>query len=524
MKPFVALLICIAVWQPCLLPQEASGRPKRPLIPTTWDHEALEGLELPLASPAPSPTHVSSDYYYRIPIRPIYATYPIYGPGHEPPGYIEWLKRQKPKILWDYSSSGKPVHAPPLRTKEEWIKAGEMVFSSPIDWDDSAVAVVRDPTMYQRTGMHLTKDGRMPYLRYVVRKSGLVEVGSDACAACHTRLMQDGSVIQGAQGNNPLERYGAYFDRLLAADSEHGKSFLEEERRGVLQNYAAPWVEKDPHAGINEMPLSEIIAWFETIPPGVQARTGTSLLYPPQVPDLIGVEARHYLDHTGLVRQRTIADLMRYAALNQAIDRLSMFGEFQPAAVLFDPVRLTDPTHLPEAKFSARYSDEQLYALALYLYSLRPPQNPNKFDEMAALGEKVFQREGCAGCHTPPLYSNNRLTPAGDFEPPAAHLKAFEILPIRVGTDPNLALKTRRGTGYYKVPSLRGVWYRGPFEHNGSVATLEDWFDINRLREDYVPTGFLGYGMKTRALRGHEYGLKLSPADKRALISFLKTL
>jgi hypothetical protein len=45
-------------------------------------------------------------------------------------------------------------------------------------------------------------------------------------------------------------------------------------------------------------------------------------------------------------------------------------------------------------------------------------------------------------------------------------------------------METRRGTGYYKVPSLRGVWYRGPFEHNGSVATLEDWFDPSRLRDD----------------------------------------
>ncbi len=106
---------------------------------------------------------------------------------------------------------------------------------------------------------------------------------------------------------------------------------------------------------------------------GVQARTGTSLFYPPQVPDLIGVEARKYLDHTGLVRQRSIGDLMRYAALNQAIDRLSRFGDFQPAAESFPPAGLTDPARLPAAKFAARYSDEQLYALALYLYSLRPP-------------------------------------------------------------------------------------------------------------------------------------------------------
>ena len=81
-----------------------------------------------------------------------------------------------------------------------------------------------------------------------------------------------------------------------------------------------------------------------------------------------------------------------------------------------------------------------------------------------------------------------------------------------------------KGTGYYKVPSLKGVWYRGPFEHNGSVATLDDWFDPNRLRDDYVPTGWKGYRVKTRPIKGHEFGLKLSSDDKRALIDFLRTL
>ena len=95
---------------------------------------------------------------------------------------------------------------------------------------------------------------------------------------------------------------------------------------------------------------------------------------------------------------------------------------------------------------------------------------------------------------------------------------------MRVGTDPTLTLTTRRGTGYYKVPSLKGVWYRGPFEHNGSVATLEDWFDPRRLRDDYVPPGFIGHNRKTRAVKGHEFGLALAAEDKRALIAFLKTL
>ena len=74
------------------------------------------------------------------------------------------------------------------------------------------------------------------------------------------------------------------------------------------------------------------------------------------------------------------------------------------------------------------------------------------------------------------------------------------------------------------MPSLLGVWYRGPFEHSGSVATLEDWFDARRLGDDYVPTGFRGAGVVTRAVKGHPFGLRLTPDDRRALVAFLRTL
>jgi hypothetical protein len=171
-----------------------------------------------------------------------------------------------------------------------------------------------------------------------------------------------------------------------------------------------------------------------------------------------------------------------------------------------------------------RYSEAQLYALALYIYSLQPPANPNRFDSRADRGQRIFERERCGTCHTPPRYTNNRLTPAVGFTIPPEHRARYDILSTSVGTDPRLTMLTRRGTGYYKVPSLKGVWYRGPFEHNGSVATLEDWFDRRRLRDDYVPTGFVGPGVKTRAVRGHEFGLNLADDERAALIAFLKTL
>jgi hypothetical protein len=248
---------------------------------------------------------------------------------------------------------------------------------------------------------------------------------------------------------------------------------------------------------------------------GVRARMGTSLHAPVKIADLIGIKDRKYLDHTGMVQQRSIADLMRYAATNYGeahMQALSQYGTFRPMGELPDPSTLE------------RFSDEQLYALALYVYSLQPPPNPNKPDTNTATGEKVFRREGCTGCHPAPLYTNNKLTPAIGFTIPEEHNRKYDIMPVVVGTDPYLAMKTRRGTGYYKVPSLRGVWYRGPFGHDGAVATLEEWFDQRRLRDDYPRTGFRHYGREQHAVKGHEYGLTLSPQEKTAFVAFLKTL
>jgi hypothetical protein len=78
----------------------------------------------------------------------------------------------------------------------------------------------------------------------------------------------------------------------------------------------------------------------------------------------------------------------------------------------------------------------------------------NPFDEPARAGQEIFIREGCAGCHTPPLYTSNKITLARGFTLPSDVPKTLDVLPVSVGTDPSLALRTRKGTGYYKVPSL----------------------------------------------------------------------
>jgi hypothetical protein len=116
------------------------------------------------------------------------------------------------------------------------------------------------------------------------------------------------------------------------------------------------------------------------------------------------------------------------------------------------------------------------------------------------------------------------LTLALGFQPPPDHPNKADILTISVSTDPGLAMKTRKGTGFYKVPSLRGLWYRPALLHDGSVASLEEMFDPSRQQPDHVPGGWKAPGVTGRAIQGHTFGLALGADDKKALLAFLRSL
>ena len=472
------------------------GQPSfKPDIPKIWDDREIAEMEVPLANPQFSPQHVPAEYYYRIPVRPIYRSYPVYAPDRAPVGYMESLRQKEPEIVFEVSR---------LRTPQDWSRAGEAVFDAATSYDEPfKLEDTLDSQWWSSVKPNLARDGTLGGLRYVIREKGKVELGSLSCANCHTRVLADGTIVKGGQGNFP-------FDRALAWRDQRGTE--QTVRNLFLLLFTAQWV-PGRQERIAQMSVAELAAARWAIPPGVLARNRSSVFHPIAIPDLFGVRQRKYLDKSGLTVQRSVESLMRYAAMAEGIDFLSDYGGFIPVGKDFK-VR-------PAAESQQRFSEEQLYALALYLTQLPSPINPNRIDSTSQHGAKVFAREGCATCHTPPLYSANKLIPVRGFQVPAEHRKKYEILEIDIGTDPTLALETRRGTGYYKIPSLRNLWCRGPFEHNGSVATLEDWFDPARLRDDYVPTGFKGNGVTTRAVKGHEFGLKLPAKDKNALIAFL---
>jgi hypothetical protein len=244
---------------------------------------------------------------------------------------------------------------------------------------------------------------------------------------------------------------------------------------------------------------------------GTVPRTNGSPFYGSKVPDLHTLRFYRYLDATATHRLRGPEDVARYAALVTGTDPM----EFGPHHML-----TTD-----QRRVAYRYADEVLFAIGQYLMSLEPPKNPNVGPpELVVAGNQVFTEQGCARCHTPPDYTNGMLTPAMGFEPPAEHPYRSDIMNVSVGTDPGVALKTRKGTGLYKVPSLRGVWYRPFLLHDGSVASLEEFFDPERLEPTHMPGGWRPPGTGKQAIQGHPFGLGLSAEQKTALLAFLKSL
>jgi mono/diheme cytochrome c family protein len=468
-----------------------------PDIPKAWDDKEVERFEMPLAQRDRSPRFMTSEEYYALKVRPIYRSYPMYTPGREPAGYIESLKQKEPEVIFDSSR---------LHTKQDWIDAGKFVFESAILIRPAPAA---GPSV-DALKLPVSKEGVLPGFvsgyRYYIRQKGVLEVGANSCSQCHTRVMPDGSFLEGAQGSASQSPSPA----VINAVRDGAPEAFRQRTNTSWALYGAPWI-MSKEEFLNALTRDEFIRNLNAAHLGMIPRQGTSASHPPHIPSLIGIQDIQYLDATGLERHRSIGDLMRYAIVNQGLDTLARFGDFQPAA----------GATIFSGDAGTRYSDEQLYALALYLYSLQPPPNPNPFDDRARRGQQIFSQQGCAGCHVPPLYTSNKLTPAQGFQIPGDLLKTENILNVVVGTDPTLALQTRRGTGFYKVPSLRGVWYRNVFGHGGWADTLEEWLDPARLKEDYVPKGFhLGPG----PIKGHEFGLKLTPDDKAALIAFLKTL
>ena len=363
------------------------------------------------------------------------------------------LQKRKPEPLIDLGGTGPTFN---------WIAAGKRVWDE-IDvpyfrlFDSESIALARSPDYVRKNKSRLIvrPDGALAMYRWVITPQG-IGLGITACSSCHTRDLDNGTAIAGAGLAQRIT--DALLDRMvdqLLRTSYSG----DRPEMALYRQFGVPWNRDDIHEKLKSMPGAEIARLFDAQIPGVSDRVNGSPYYITKIPDLIGIRDRKYIDHTATHQHPGGSGSDGYAALVDYSDSMD-FGSHR----MLSEAQRTIPV---------RWPDKVLYALAQYIYSLQPPPNPNRRDELAAEGEKVFKRVGCAGCHTRPLYTNNKLTVALGFKPADDHPLRADIIPVSVGTDTNLALRTRKGTGLYEVPSLKGVWYRGLYGHDGAVANLE---------------------------------------------------
>ncbi|RPD48945.1 c-type cytochrome [Paracnuella aquatica] len=200
--------------------------------------------------------------------------------------------------------------------------------------------------------------------------------------------------------------------------------------------------------------------------------------------------------------------------------------------------------------------DKHMPDVLSYLHSLEPPKYPKEIDQqLAAMGKPIFDKK-CGTCHG--SYGDNEKYPnllipqaiigtdsflfKSNYSAPQ-FIEWFNNSWFTTGDHP-ARLEPFAG---YIAPPLDGIWITAPYLHNGSVPTLEALLN-SKLRPKYWSRNFdkpeydyegLGWkheahdAPKNKAYNttlpgygnyGHTFGDKLTNAERKAVLEYLKTI
>jgi mono/diheme cytochrome c family protein len=195
-----------------------------------------------------------------------------------------------------------------------------------------------------------------------------------------------------------------------------------------------------------------------------------------------------------------------------------------------------------------------------WLLTREPPPYPYAIDRnLAAKGAPIYQAY-CASCHgqNGSDFSGSlvgTVTPIEEIKTDRHRLDSHspELCAAQntlyAGYDDRRFRHFRKTFGYANMP-LDGVWLRAPYLHNGSVPTLRDLLEPAERRPKVFYRGYDVYdparvgfvhdlaeekgrkffrldtclpGNGNAGHEGKDYGTELSPAEKTALVEYLKT-
>jgi hypothetical protein len=193
---------------------------------------------------------------------------------------------------------------------------------------------------------------------------------------------------------------------------------------------------------------------------------------------------------------------------------------------------------------------DQLQRIGDWLLDLPPPAFPaDRIDRsLARRGQSIYEQQ-CASCHDLGGARVGKVTPIEEIGTDRERLDSFTPALVTelnmIGKGKSWRFRSFRKTNGYANLLLEGIWLRGPYLHNGSIPNLRallfpaerptvfyigydviDWQDVG-----FVTSGPAarreGWRFDTRVRGngndGHLYGTTLPPADRLAIIEYLKT-
>jgi hypothetical protein len=192
-----------------------------------------------------------------------------------------------------------------------------------------------------------------------------------------------------------------------------------------------------------------------------------------------------------------------------------------------------------------------LQLLEQWILRLDAPKFPLNIDEaLASKGHAIFKQH-CAECHSEQGARFNQIIPLQEVKTDSHRLEMWNAEAAEKYNkyifNRNYRFTRFRKTDGYVAVDLKGIWLRGPYLHNGSVANINELLTTAADRTstfcigydvlDPVNLGFVTSGATAckegfvfqvaqpgNSNQGHEYGTLLHADQKRALVEYLKTL
>jgi mono/diheme cytochrome c family protein len=195
-----------------------------------------------------------------------------------------------------------------------------------------------------------------------------------------------------------------------------------------------------------------------------------------------------------------------------------------------------------------------------WIWNLPPPAYPYPIDGALADRGAALYRTQCLTCHADHRFKEGVTDPAAtrvgkvediddirtDRHRLDSYTNAFAANQYALYPESEYRFTRFRKTRGYANHPLDGIWLRAPYLHNGSVPTLADLLNDPAERPKAFHRGYDVYDRERLGFvssvaeengrsfflydttlpgngnGGHEYGTKLPPADKLALLEYLK--